>query len=188
MELVSGRPLESDERLLRRFLAGEPEACRRLERWAHEILFYQRLGLGREEREDAVQDVLAGVLRAAGQPGFALRHGLRAFVRTLTLARAIDRVRRRRPAVPADETLPDTGEGPEAGAERAEESARLHDALAGLDPRCRSIIRLHYFEDWTYARIAASENRREATMRVRMFNCLRALRERMGAGAPGGAP
>lgn len=186
--MASARPLESDERLLRRLLAGEPEACRRLEQWTNQILLYQRLGLSREEREDAVQDVLVGVLRAAGQPGFALRHGLRAFVRTLTLARAIDRVRRRRRVEPADESLPDPREGPEAGAERAAESAQLHAALAGLDARCRSIIRLHYFEDWPYARIAARENRSEATMRVRMFNCLRVLRERMGVGARGGSP
>lgn len=184
--MASPRPLEHDEQLLRRFLAGESQACRLLERWAHEILFYQRLGLTREEREDAVQDVLAGVLRAASRPGFALRHGLRAFVRTLTLARAIDRVRRRRRSVPADDALPDPARGPEADAEASAQSEQLHAAMAGLDERCRAIIRLHYFEDWTYARIAAHEHRGEATMRVRMFNCLRALRERMGAGMRSG--
>jgi len=181
VEDPSARPLESDERLLRRFLAGEREACRQLERWAHEILLYQRLGLTREEREDAVQEVLAGVWRAAGRPGFALRYGLRAFVRTVTLARAIDCVRRRRPSVAADESLPDAAEGPAARAESADAAERLYAALERLDPRCLAIIRLHYFEDWSYSRIAAQERRQESTMRVRMFNCLRALRERMGA-------
>jgi RNA polymerase sigma factor (sigma-70 family) len=181
VERASEWPLEADERLLRRFLAGDAEACRRVERWAHEILLYQRLGLTREEREDAVQDVLAQVWRAAGQPGFALRHGLRAFVRTVTLARAIDRVRRRRRVEPVDDALPGLEPGPESDAVRADEQTRLHAALEGLDPRCRDIIRLHYFEDWPYARIAEREQRREATMRVRMFHCLRALRERMGA-------
>lgn len=186
MEHPAASALEADERLLRRFLAGEAEACRRLERWAHEILLYQRLGLTREEREDAVQDVLAGVWRAAGRPGFALRHGLRAFVRTVAIARAIDCVRRRRPAVAVDDALADHDAGPDARAESADDAARLHAALERLDPRCRSIIGLHYFEDWTYARIATLERRREATMRVRMFNCLRALRGFLGA-APGAA-
>jgi RNA polymerase sigma factor (sigma-70 family) len=186
VERASEWPLQADERLLRRFLAGEPAACRQVERWAHEILLFQRLGLTREERDDAVQDVLAGVWRAAGRPGFALRHGLRAFVRTVTLARAIDCVRRRRRTAPVDESLPDPAGGPAIDAEHAERSGRLHDALAALDPRCRAIIRLHYFEDWTYARIAALERRRESTMRVRMFNCLRALRQRLPA-MPGSA-
>jgi RNA polymerase sigma-70 factor (ECF subfamily) len=169
-------PLEADERLLRRFLAGEAQACRAVERWAREILLYHRFGLGREEREDAVQEALADVWRAAGRPGFALRHGLRAFVRTVTLARAIDRVRRSRRTEPVEESLPDRGAGPESEAEVSDESARLHAALEALDPSCREIIRLHYFEGWPYARIAQREGRREATMRVRMFNCLRALR------------
>jgi RNA polymerase sigma-70 factor (ECF subfamily) len=181
VERASDQPLHPDQGLLRRFLAGDAAACRQLERWAHEILLHHRLGLTREEREDAVQDVLAQVWRAAGQPGFALRHGLRAFVRTVTLARAIDRVRRRRRTEAVDDTLPARGPGPETDAEIANESERLHAALTALDARCRDIIRLHYFEDWTYARIAERERRREATMRVRMFNCLRALRERLGA-------
>jgi RNA polymerase sigma factor (sigma-70 family) len=183
VERASAWPPRADERLLRRFLAGDAQACRQVERWTREILLYHRLGLTREEREDAVQDVLAGVWRAAGRPGFALRHGLRAFVRTVTLARAIDRVRRRRPQEPVDEMMPDRAAGPESNAESSERAAWLHAALEALDARCREIIRLHYFEDWPYARIAERERRREATMRVRMFNCLRALRERLGTGS-----
>jgi RNA polymerase sigma-70 factor (ECF subfamily) len=170
--------------MLRRFLSGDASACRAVERWAREILLYQRLGLTREEREDIVQEVLGGVWQAAGRPGFALRRGLRAFVRTVTLARAIDRVRRRRRSVPVEDTLRDPSPGPETDAESSAEAGRLHEALGALDPRCREIIRLHYFEDLPYARIAALQRRSEATMRVRMFHCLRVLRERLGA-APG---
>jgi RNA polymerase sigma factor (sigma-70 family) len=182
VDRVSALPLEADERLLRSFLSGDAGACRQVERWANEVLFHHRLGLTREEREDAVQEVLAGVWRAAGQPGFALRSGFRAFVRTVTLARSIDCVRRRRRQSPADEALVEPRPGPASEAEWADDSARLYVALDALDARCRDIIRLHYFEDWPYARIAVQERRRESTMRVRMFNCLKALRERMQAG------
>ena len=178
-------PLAADESLLRRFLAGQPAACRTVERWAREILVYRRLGLTREDREDVVQDVLAGVWRAAGRPGFALRHGLRALVRTITLARAIDRVRRRRPAGHLGEDLADPSPGPEALADRDRDRADLHAALETLDAPCREIIRLHFFESWPYARIAARTGRAEATMRVRMFHCLRALRAFVSSGTQG---
>jgi len=175
-------PLEADEGLLRRFAAGESAACRTVERWAREIVLYQRLGLTREDREDIVQEVVSTVWSAASRPEFVVRRTLRAFVRTVTLARAIDRVRRRRRLVPADDTLPEPGPGPSEGAESREASSRLYGALDALDPRCREIIRLHYFEDWPYARIAAQERRSEATMRVRMFNCIRTLRARIARG------
>lgn len=172
-------PHDADDTLLRRFLAGDVAACRAVERWAHQILYYRRLGLTTADREDIVQDVLTGVWQAAGRPGFALRHGLRAFVRTVTLARAIDRVRRRRSIEPLSDALRDPAASPESHVELREDFERLCAALAALDARCRDIIHLHYFEDWSYARIAGRAGRAEATMRVRMFNCLRALRERL---------
>lgn len=172
-------PLEAEQGLLRRFVAGEPAACRAVEHWAREIILYQRLGLTREDREDIAQEVVSSVWNAASQPGFVVRRTLHALVRTITLARAIDRVRRRRHLVTADDTLPDLGPGPAEAAESSEASSRLYSALEGLDSRCREIIRLHYFEDWPYARIAAQECRSEATMRVRMFNCIRTLRYRL---------
>lgn len=181
MDRSAAWPLEADESLLRRFLSGDAAACRTVERWAREILLHQRLGLTREDRDDIVQDVMTGVWQAAARPGFALHRGLRAFVRTVTLARAIDRVRRRRPTAPVDDALQDPAALPGESVETREETARLNEALAALDARCREIIRLHYFEDWPYARIAERERRSEATMRVRMFHCLRELRARMGA-------
>lgn len=117
----------------------------------------------------------------ATRPGFTVRRTLHALVRTVTLARAIDRVRRRRRLVPVDDWLPDPAPGPARDSERGDEAARLYGALEALEPRCRDIIRLHYFEDWPYARIARQERRSEATMRVRMFNCLRSLRVRLAA-------
>jgi RNA polymerase sigma factor (sigma-70 family) len=131
---------------------------------------------------------VATVWQAAARPDFALRHGLRALVRTVTLARAIDRVRRRRvrSAEALDDEQPDVGAGPAEMAEADDESARLHGALETLDQKCRDIIRLHFFEDWPYARIAAREKRSESTMRVRMFNCIRVLRARLAGVAPPG--
>ncbi|MGQ0722787.1 MAG: RNA polymerase sigma factor [Candidatus Eiseniibacteriota bacterium] len=181
MDASSTLPAAGDDLLLRRFLAGEAGACRQIDRWTREILLYRRLNLAPEDVDDIVQEVVVQVWQAAARPGFHLRHGLRAFVRTVTLARAIDRVRRLRVrrADPVDETLPDTGPGPADAVEAEGERARLHRALDALDERCREVIRLHYFEGWPYARIAVREQRSEGTMRARMFECIRRLRERM---------
>jgi RNA polymerase sigma factor (sigma-70 family) len=78
---------------------------------------------------------------------------------------------------------PSPAESAEASAERA----LLHRALGNLGGKCTEIIRLHYFEGWPYARIADREGRSEATMRGRMFECMRALRalmRRSEAGVP----
>lgn len=184
MESSIPLPLEGDDPLLRRFVSGDRAACRTIERWAREILFYRRLNLTAEDVEDVVQEVVTGVWQATARPGFRLRHGLRALVRTVTLARAIDRVRRLRVrrAEGLDEELTDPAPGPAPLAEAGEDRERLHAALQDLDARCREIIRLHYFEDWPYARIAARERRSEATLRVRMFHCIRALRVRLRGG------
>jgi RNA polymerase sigma-70 factor (ECF subfamily) len=177
---------QADERLLRSFVADEVSACRQLEGWARQILAYRRLGLSREDVDDIVQEVLAAVWQAATRPQFALQVGLHAFVRKVTLARAIDRVRRNRvrraePLSEHADTRPSVG----ARLEFDAESSALFAALARLEERCREVIRLHYFEDWPYARIAALEGRSESTLRVRMFHCLRALRGMLSAGGVG---
>lgn len=169
-------PTPADDGLLRSFLAGDSRACATVERWAWEIVLFRRFRLQREELEDIVQEALAVVWRHASRPGFRLRHGLRAFVRRVAISRAIDAVRRRRPSAELDEALPDPGPGPYEQALSRDRRARLRWALQALDARCRDIIRLHLEEDLSYAEIAAREQRSEATMRVRMFHCLKTLK------------
>jgi len=181
---VAAGSREDDVRLLRRFVAGERDAHRTLERWAREVAFFRGFGLTAEDRDDVVQDTLAGVWRAASRPDFELRHGTRALVRTIAAARCIDRLRRRRAQAPLDETLRDAAADPLERAVARDESARLRRALLALDAACRDIIRQHYFEDLSYADIAAREQRSESTMRVRMFNCMKAIRRRLAAREP----
>jgi RNA polymerase sigma factor (sigma-70 family) len=172
---------EADERLLRRFIMGEAAACRTVENWCRAILHFRPLGLSPEDIDDIVQEVVAAVWQSATRPQFALRVGLRALVRRVTLARAIDRVRRNRVRKAGQlGEYPDSSPGISDELERDEESRALFAALDRIENKCREVIRLHYFEDWPYARIAALEGRSESTLRVRMFNCLRALRRLLG--------
>jgi RNA polymerase sigma-70 factor (ECF subfamily) len=177
-------PREQDDGFLRRFLSGEPAAVRTVTRWARETAFFRGFGLSAEDREDAVQDALAQVWALATKPGFELRQGLRPVLRTLVAARCIDRVRRRRRQIDLDETLPDTAPSPADALIARDESARLRRALLELDGDCRDIIRQRFFEGLDYATLAAREQRSESTLRVRLFNCLRAIRkhlQKMGA-------
>jgi RNA polymerase sigma factor (sigma-70 family) len=167
---------EEDEQLLRRFLAGNAAACRTVERWTWEIASFGRFQLAVDEREDVVQDTLASVWQAAGRRDFALRRGVHAFVRRVAVARCVDRIRRRRPTAELDPELPAVAPGPYEETLRRDEIGRLRWALEQLDERCRDLIRLHFYEDRSYAEIAARHERAEATMRVHMFNCMKAAR------------
>jgi RNA polymerase sigma factor (sigma-70 family) len=172
-----------DTELLRRFAAGEPAACRTVERWGRIVLSFRAFGLTREDRDDILQDALAGVWRLVARPDFRLTHGLRAVVRTVVSARVIDRLRRRRPQTELDETIVDPGRGPLEHAAVASEGARVRAALAGLGPACRELIRRHFFEELPYREIARMTGRNETTLRVRMHQCLRALKRRLEGSA-----
>ena len=175
------QPSEPDEALLRAFLRGEPAACRRVERWAWEIVYFKPYGIALDEREDVIQQALAGVWGAATGGGFRLRHGLRGLVRSVAMARCVDWLRRRRATVEIDEETPDPRPGPVDLAAVREQIVRVEAALGRLDERCREIIRLHIFEDRGYAEIASLLGHPESTLRVRMFHCLKAVRRMLPA-------
>lgn len=184
-------PHPGDVELLRQFLSGEAAACRKVERWAWEVVYFKHYAVPPDEREDVVQEAVAAIWRAASRPGFALRSGLRPFVRQVAAARAIDRLRRLRPTVELDEATPDPAPGPYDLLLARDQGAQVKWAIQNASPSCQEIIRLHYFEGLTYGEIAARLERAEATLRVRMFNCMKAIRkaiERFTARPPLSAP
>ncbi len=173
-------PHDDERALVRHFAAGEAAACRTVERWARTVVYFRGFGLSAEERDDAVQDTLAALWQLVARPDFRLTHGLHALVRTVASARCIDRLRRRRPQVPPDESLVDQAPGPLERAVASDERARLLVALRALGAACRELIRQHFLEGLAYAEIARREDRNESTLRVRMFQCMQSLRRRLG--------
>lgn len=165
-----------DDPLLRRFVAGEAGACRTVERWAFEVAAYGRFRLPPDEREDVVQDAVAAVWQAASRRDFELRHSLRAFVRQVAAARCIDRIRRRRPTWELSDELPDVVPGPYERLLDADEAARVRWAIQAVGEACRELIRRHFLDSEPYAAIAATENRAESSIRVRMFECMKRIR------------
>jgi RNA polymerase sigma-70 factor (ECF subfamily) len=177
---MTDTPGTPDHDLLRRFLAGEAQACRAVEAMARTIVSFRPYGIPRDEHDDVVQQSLAMVWRACSASGFELRTGLKPLVRKVVMARCIDALRRRRPTTEVAEELEDAGLEPAARAVADDEWARVQDALGGLGAACQEIVRLHFFEELSYAEIAARLNRAEATLRVRMFHCMKELRARLG--------
>lgn len=169
----------AEDRVLRAFLAGEPAACRSVERWAWEIVHFRWFGIPVDERPDVIQEIVEDVWRAVTKPDFSLRRGLKPLVRHIASARCIDRMRRRRDEVELTDDIADPREDPFQMLVKSDAAARLRAAVDRLDIRCRELIRLHFVDEIPYAEIAAREARAEATLRVRMFHCLAALRKIM---------
>ncbi len=166
----------ADEPTLRLFLRGDPVASRRVEGWAREIVRFRAYGMPDEEQADTVQDTLVGVWRAVSAPDFALTHSLKAMVRQVAVARCIDRLRRRKPTTELSELLPDEAPNPYEETLRRDEKSRIAWALQELSDGCRDIIVKHFYENIPYRELAQQEQRAEATLRSRMFECMKKLR------------
>jgi RNA polymerase sigma factor (sigma-70 family) len=103
------------------------------------------------DAEDAVQDALVDGLRLYRRGGVACWPAL---LRKLCVRRALDRLRRRRPVVPATDRAA-VGGGPDEQAAADELEARFRRALTTLAPREAEVFGLHYFADLDNPAIAA---------------------------------
>lgn len=168
-----------DEDLLRRFLIGEAKACRLVEKWAHELVRFKFHLLPSFEHEEIVQDTISDLWRAVSKEGFRLRVSLRSFVRAIAAARSIDRLRKYRPTSELLDVHVDPQPGPYDRLLKKDETARLRWAIQNAGQSCQEVIRLHYYENRTFGEIAEQLGRAEATLRVRMFNCVKKIREMM---------
>ena len=87
---------------LRAFLLGDPTACRKVERWAWDIIRFKGFGIPREEQENLLQDTLVGVWQQVSKPGFVLRKRLGPLVRTIAIRRCLDYFKSRTTQAPRD--------------------------------------------------------------------------------------
>ena len=109
-ESMSSSPIPvPGDALLRAFLAGDVAACRRIEKWAAEVVRYQYFNFTDSEIADIVQDTLVSVWGYCSRENFRVDGTLRPLVRRIASARCIDCLRRRRPTIEPDEQMPYTG-------------------------------------------------------------------------------
>lgn len=173
---------EHDAELVRQTLAGKPDAYGELiERHADFVhgIVYGRLG----HREDALELVQAVFVRAYERLA-TLREPerFRNWLSLIASTQAKNRLRDRRDVV--TDRIPDRaaeGDGPLEGLIGSEERRRVRDALAGLPEKNRAVLVLRYQSGLGYEEIAANLGIPATTVRSRIYEGKKMLRERLDA-------
>ncbi len=188
--------MESDERLMLRFQAGDVRAFEELVRRHRTPVFsfLLRLGGDRGRAEDLCQETFLRVVRGAA--AWEERAPFRTWLFTLARNLAFDDARRRafRRTEPLDDPAraaePSDDPGPEAAAEGALLRPRLEAALAALPEEQREVFLLREYAGLRFHEIAEVTGTPENTVKSRMRYALEALRERLEAlgVAPDAAP
>jgi RNA polymerase sigma-70 factor, ECF subfamily len=181
---------DSDEDLLGRVAAADPAALESLyER-------YKGMGFALADRitadailaEDVLQEAFLSVWRNASRfaPGKASG---RTWIMAIVHHRAIDALRRKRPAgeLPEGEILPPSLVVPDAWPEVAGRLDReeIERALASIPPEQREAIELAYFGGLTQTEIASHTGAALGTVKSRVRMGLQALRAALLAAATG---
>jgi len=177
---------EIDEITLRRAASGDRAASRDLVvRYQHRVFaLASRMlgGRGRSTVEDIAQDTFLAVF--ANLPTFAPDGPakLSTWILTICARRAIDELRRQRPA-----PLGELGEGKLGpGGSRADEAtarretiAAIEAALSDLSPELRAAFLLREYHDLPYAEIAVALDIDLGTVKSRLSRARAALRARL---------
>jgi RNA polymerase sigma-70 factor (ECF subfamily) len=159
--------------LVRLALAGDGEAFGALyDRHAGDVqrvVLGLRLGLGREEVEDAVQETFLRALRDLGR--YDPARPLRGWVLGIARNVAVDRCRRAdvRAATPLDDAaLASGGPAGDEEASRVERAALVGRALAALEPEQRAALALRHVDGVTMEELALALDCSVPTARARL--------------------
>jgi len=179
---MAGKATSSREegRLASRLRERDPVALRQTYDQLGRITFgflLKTLG-DRGAAEDVQQQVFLEVWRRA-ESFDPERGSLLTWVMTIARSRAIDHLRRRVPE-PLDPETAATRTDAGGGAEEIEELAeqwRLRDLLDRLPEAEAEMLRLRFYGELTQSEISAREGIPLGTVKTRMFNGLRRLRE-----------
>jgi RNA polymerase sigma-70 factor (ECF subfamily) len=175
----------NDLRLAKRILFGDKKAFETLLD-AHETPVY-RLALRYADcvadAEDITQEVFLSVYASIGR--FEGRSALSTWVYRVALNHCLEYRRKRRlQSVPIEEKLMLRDDNREANpvdsAERRELSEQVEQALNSLSPAHRDVVVLHELQGMTYQEVAATLNVPVGTVKSRLSNAFRRLRDLLG--------
>ena len=148
-----------------------------------------RILIERGEAEDVLQEVFVTIWRKAAEFDPS-RASPVTWTATIARNRAIDRLRARgsRPSAPLDEAADVRDESPSADTiiDSGREAARIHAALAALEPRHAAAIRSCYFEGITYEALAEREGVPVGTLKSWVRRGLVRMKADMSAGKAAG--
>jgi RNA polymerase sigma-70 factor (ECF subfamily) len=174
-----------EQQLARRIQAGDRQAFEELLD-AYETRVY-RLALrftgNIPDAEDVTQDVFLGVYK--GLAHFRGDAALGTWIYRVAMNHCLEYRRKRRlESIPYDEELTltssDWRDDPEQSADKQELSERVEAALKCLSPQHRDVIVLHELQGLTYQEVAATLNVPVGTVKSRLSNAFRRLRDLLG--------
>lgn len=173
---------EIDDRTLRSAAAGDPVASRALVE-TYQVRVFALVsrtlaGRGRATIEDVAQDTFLQVFRRLGSFAPAGPAKLSTWILTIAARRAIDELRKQRPALLAEVERAGDARGDDR-AIRKELVAAIEAALRELSPELRAAFVLREYHGLDYAEIATALAIDLGTVKSRLSRARAALRERL---------
>lgn len=173
--------MQSDEELFATAMAGGAEAFGPIvDRYRDAVFGVALARLGDfHEAEDAAQEVLVEAYQRLGNLRNPSRLG--AWLRSMTVHKSIDRIRRRRVVDDIQEeamTASDQPTPPEA-AEKRELRDRVLDAIGRLSPKMRETATLFYIDGYSVAEVAGIQEVPGGTVKRRLHDARNQLKEEM---------
>ncbi len=167
--------VDDDDELGQRLAEGDESALEDCyARYGPTVLAYLRRHVGPDEAEDVLQHTFLDLWRHSDR--YDPRQSLGGWVFTIARRRAIDALRRRRPAVVQVDTLRDlVGEDGREIAERFAWAADVRAAMSRLPTAQRETLELAYFADHTQRDISRLLQVPIGTVKARMARGTRAL-------------
>lgn len=181
---------EIDRHTVRRMAEGDHQALGELYDRHARLLYSLALRIVRErgDAEDVLQEAFSQVWRQAGRFE-AARGTVAGWLVTVTRSRALDRLRQRRsqPGGVADferfaGSVPDPSHALDLQLVTAEQADKVRQALAALPDEQRIPLELAYYEGLSQSEIAAKLGVPLGTIKTRMRQTLRRLREALAGG------
>lgn len=172
----------SDRELLQRIATGDRDAMRVFYERHHANLsgFVRTRTIDGSAVADIVQETMLDVWRSASR--YRGDAAAKTWLFSIARNKIVDRVRKNARLSPV-ENVPeeiDDAPGPEELAAASSEAARVRHCLDGLTPDHRTVIRLAFYEDLTYAEIASVEDIPAGTVKTRVFHAKQLLLRCLG--------
>ena len=170
---------EHDKQLLARIAGGDKEALRVLyDRHAPGLLrFVETRSIDRNDAADIVHDCMIDVWKSADR--FGGRSTVKSWIYSIARNKSVDRNRKRGRTVlkEPDETVADDGLRPDEVVAAFQDAEGLRACISRLSEKHRTAIHLAFFEDLTYAEIAAMEGCPVGTIKTRIMHAKKQLFE-----------
>ncbi len=175
---------EQNKKLAKRIVDGDSAAFSQLLDQYEERLYRlsYRFTNNSTDAEDLTQEIFLSIYRSL--PKFRGDSSLSTWIYRVAMNHCLEFLRRRKPeSVPYNEELAemaaDVGNNPEEYARRRELSERLETAMRALTPQHRDVVELHELHGFTYQEVANILHVPVGTVKSRLFNAFRRLRDLM---------